>query len=574
MRKFQLKHSFFFKILFVGTALYSALFSRADFAGEESPEEVVTGRIDSVTVFADRAQIRRVAAVRMEGAQKVLRFVSLPASLVPDSVRATGEGLAVSSVSIRPARPMDETALNNHPLKRKLLSLAQEMRLETDKQNIAKEQLRVLGSFGQYAGNQTDRELRQSAIRTQDWGEALRFLEEKRVFYMDRIRKSEDRMDDLRQEIKLVTEQFAKISQTGNRSSFDVEVICSGPAQSQGNVSIEYTVTGVSWTGIYDLHGSSEGGDFRLESRVALKQSTGEDWSNVSLTLSTARPSTGMSPGLLRPWRIGPGSFHAVDHDVDQGETRETGGDRFSGGGDNSASFSLLLPGHQTIPGDNSERRITLQSASIHGDVAYVAVPSLSSSVFMRASLKNTTESPLIWTSVNVFIDGTFMGSVVPGRRAAVGEEFDLYLGPDQRMQAKRVLIRGDVVGTGILSKKVEIRNQWQIEISNHTRKTRRIIVMDRFPVSADPNLTLKFQGSSRSDVKADANGILSWNLDVNAGETQKFDFTYSIEIPQEMWDRIEQTEKERDQSTPVDQLQESPSAAPRSRVYNIEKMF
>src|SRR5688572_493994 len=63
--------------------------------------EKTTGKIDSVTIFTDRALVKRVQPVESTEKTGILRFTALPQSLLSDSVRAGGTGVTVTGVSLR-----------------------------------------------------------------------------------------------------------------------------------------------------------------------------------------------------------------------------------------------------------------------------------------------------------------------------------------------------------------------------------------------------------------------------------------------------------------------------------------
>jgi hypothetical protein len=68
----------------------------------DSPVENAAARIDSVTIFTDRATVRRVQNVTLSGTQKILRFTDLPQAAAADSIRASAKGVEIASVSVRP----------------------------------------------------------------------------------------------------------------------------------------------------------------------------------------------------------------------------------------------------------------------------------------------------------------------------------------------------------------------------------------------------------------------------------------------------------------------------------------
>ena len=50
---------------------------------------------------------------------------------------------------------------------------------------------------------------------------------------------------------------------------------------------------GARWKPAYDLHFASARGQIRVETAAAVEQATGEDWTDVTLLLSTAIPGRG-----------------------------------------------------------------------------------------------------------------------------------------------------------------------------------------------------------------------------------------------------------------------------------------
>ncbi|KAF8319063.1 hypothetical protein DL93DRAFT_2164756 [Clavulina sp. PMI_390] len=79
---------------------------------------------------------------------------------------------------------------------------------------------------------------------------------------------------------------------------------------------LSYSVRNASWFSLYDLRADLSratasgkatdvgGPRVQLHYRASIKQSTGEDWKNVPLTLSTASPLLGSEVPETQPWRI------------------------------------------------------------------------------------------------------------------------------------------------------------------------------------------------------------------------------------------------------------------------------
>jgi uncharacterized protein (TIGR02231 family) len=70
-----------------------------------------------------------------------------------------------------------------------------------------------------------------------------------------------------------------------------------GPGAVQ--LDLRYVVSGAQWTASYDIRIQSSDQSMSLTYYGLVSQSTGEDWPNVQLSLSTATPSKGGVPPTL-----------------------------------------------------------------------------------------------------------------------------------------------------------------------------------------------------------------------------------------------------------------------------------
>jgi uncharacterized protein (TIGR02231 family) len=547
----------------------------------------VTGKIDAVTVFTDRAIVTRVQTVPPDQKTGTLLFTDLPQSLVSGSVRASGTGLTVTGVSLRQVRKVAGDEWASNPLKKKMVRLDAQIREENDKLANYRNQLHLLDSMMKLTTAQSDREARAGAMNVDSWEKALSFLEGKRSAYQDKIRSAEEQIKEMRKEHARTSLLFNAEIQVSKTAAVEAEISYVRNAAT-AHVELEYLVTNVSWNSIYDLRGSAEGSEFKLVSHAIIRQNSGENWKNASVTLSTARPSVSMAPGILTPWRVsgnstyGSGAKHSASGKLsagmnsrDEGEASVTDTTEVTDSSE-TTTVSIKLPGRENILSDNSDHKVTLNTAVLRGTLSHVAVPSLSSYVYLKARLKNTSAAPVIGT-MNAFLDGSFVGAANLKNAAAVGEEFDVFLGPDQRMQLKRTLKRGDVENGGLFSSKIEVVNQWEIEVANFTRKTRTITVYDQYPIPADPNISTKYIGATRAETQKDANGILTWKLDVKSGEKIKYDFSYSLLFPKDIWEsfsRTYETNNAVNEEQYYDQLSNKPAAARPRKQYNLERML
>ena len=66
-------------------------------------------------------------------------------------------------------------------------------------------------------------------------------------------------------------------------------------------MTLGYLVFDANWSPRYDVRGDLESGGLTMEYGANISQRTGEDWKDVTLVLSTARPSMASNPPSMDP---------------------------------------------------------------------------------------------------------------------------------------------------------------------------------------------------------------------------------------------------------------------------------
>jgi hypothetical protein len=90
-------------------------------------------KLDSVTIYTDRATVRRVTPVGAD-AGGVVRFSDLPAAVLPDSIRASASNLEIVSVAVQP-RAKSYEDVSDHPLNAKIESLQSDLSYQSGTSN-------------------------------------------------------------------------------------------------------------------------------------------------------------------------------------------------------------------------------------------------------------------------------------------------------------------------------------------------------------------------------------------------------------------------------------------------------
>src|SRR5206468_3838441 len=116
-----------------------------------------------------------------------------------------------------------------------------------------------------------------------------------------RIQKVQVQKREIDKEIRALERDLARLKSGAK----DVRTIAVGvSAERPGEVRVSYEVNGAGWRPAYRAGLDSAVSKVLLERQAAISQTTGEDWSNVRLKLSTGQPRLSPQGTEPRPWKL------------------------------------------------------------------------------------------------------------------------------------------------------------------------------------------------------------------------------------------------------------------------------
>lgn len=266
--------------------------------------------LESVTVYRRHAVCARRARVP-DGAPARVRFTGLPAALDAGSVRVhvveRPASLRVLDVrAVLDARPVTEADV---PAEVRALEAA---RAEADA--VRARLARVEADVAELQGlrPQPPEPRRGDPPREAPVAAMLAlgdFVGERLAARLSERRELRRRLGDAEREVALRERRVAEASTAAGPERLRVEravvATLSAPPGAGQELIVEYLVSGVRWAPAYDLRLAPGMVAGTLAMRAAVAQATGEDWTGVRLTLSTASPARVADVPELRSQRIG-----------------------------------------------------------------------------------------------------------------------------------------------------------------------------------------------------------------------------------------------------------------------------
>jgi uncharacterized protein (TIGR02231 family) len=302
----------------------------------------------------------------------------------------------------------------------------------------------------------------------------------------------------------------------------------------RATLSVDYMTPCALWRPIH--RATLRGGSTRFECDGAVWQATGEDWTDVELLFSTARPTQRAEPPRLSEdrLRVQRRADKTVDVTVRE-EAIATTGDGAS------ASRRADLPGvddggeTRTLPG---AARATIRSTGLlhrapifafdaPAEVDRIARPERSALVHLRSKQTNAAPHPILAGPLELLRESGYVGRGEVGF-VAPGELFTLGWGADDGVRVRREPKEEREVAR--LTGKQTITRTVTLSLSNLEPLPASFTVEERVPVSELEQVKVDLDDKKTSpSAKADAQGIVAWSVTVPAKGTKTITLAYRI---------------------------------------------
>lgn len=269
-------------------------------------------------------------------------------------------------------------------------------------------------------------------------------------------------------------------------------------------------------------------------------QRSGEDWRDIAVTLSTARPSIGARLPPLPEDRLQLRPKTAEERRILQADFRDqvvqtadlvTGAspEALPGVDDGGEVRVLAVQGKVDLPSDGRPHRVFVSAWDAPATSRWLCIPEVDAAVFREVSLSNLGREPLLAGPVALLVDGAYVG-VGELPYVAPGEPFVLSFGS-----------RDDVVVRYTRSRKVETRRlqsdlTWfvaEAALHNTGSETLDVEVLGRLPVSELEKVQIvQSPIYTRAGAEGpDAKGHLRWKLRLEPGSRADVGLGFRLEL-------------------------------------------
>ncbi len=310
-----------------------------------------------------------------------------------------------------------------------------------------------------------------------------------------------------------------------------------------GHLTITHYTADASWAPVYDMALDRKAPKLAVDRGVLVSQSTGEDWSGVDLTLSTAQPSSQSTASGLYPElkSIGdpqpPAPLDAVSDGMAAPVMSAPAAESRSVAASVSYQGDTVVYHYPTavdVATGVENLRLALDTLTFTPEVQARAVPRYDHSAFLVAKLTNTEKEILLPGTAYLTRDGALVGSTeLPS--LAPGADTTLGFGAIEGLKLTRDMPLKAEGDRGIFTTSTQIEEKAVLKVENLTDEAWPVHLLDQVPYSEQEDLQITFTAEpapTAQDVEGQR-GILAWDFDIGPKETKEIKLDSVMSWPQ-----------------------------------------
>ncbi len=505
----------------------------------------IASRAESVTLFEDRAEVRRRARAEVGAGISTVRIAGV--SVVVDD----GSLLAAVAGNVRGARVLDAQVV------RRAVPEAQARQrvtqLETEVEAASARVELVEAAVGRAMADQA-----RAVSLSQRWVEAVRrapraplegpepeptlaagAIDAALIAALDEAGARRLELQRAMTEFSRVQQRLDQARSASPRFEAVVELQVEAASASTLDLELTYRTPCALWRPEHQAQLVTEGGKSFLVVRTwaTAWQRTGEDWTDVRASFSTARPTGSASPPLLSDDRLELRKKAAEDKKVTI-EAREqviavagpAQGTRqlaeMPGVDDGGEPLKLEAPHPVTLPGDGRAFRVDLFERVIDCQVDCIAFPERSEGAFVRGTATWFGPEPLLAGPVWACRGKETMG-LSKTRFVAPGEPFELGFGVDDGVRVRRR--QEEKRETVPLTSTQRVARTVKIWCSNLSGERKVVKLAERVPVSEIADLEVKLLEVADGKLEP-KEGIVRYEVALEPRSTATRELSYRID--------------------------------------------
>ncbi len=507
-------------------------------AAKAEGDQKIASKVQKVIVFLNGAQVTRSATVNLGAGNTDLVFTDISPQINERSIQVHANG-EFTILSVK--HELDY--LSDQVKTKRVEDLEAAEKLIRDKINIQNGLMSIYQAEENTLMKNEFVKAENTALDVVKLKQALDFQTERLTSIKEKELAVNNQLEALNIEMQKYVAQISAINEKQNATTSNIIVSVSSKAALQTTFLVSYLVNDASWGAAYDIKAKNVNSPLTIIYKANVSQTTGEDWKNIKLTLSTGNPTSGGIKPELNPYYLNLPVTYAADKMASRGSadaslsevvvssyaTQRSTIPVSVNQVENQTNVEFNIENPYTVNSDGKTCVVEINQVEIKAKYQYYVAPKINTNVFLTAQVTDWSKYNFLYGEANLFFEGTYVGKSVIDTRS-LSDTLNLSLGTDRNILVSRRLEKDLSEKQALGSNRKETKS-WQIAIKNRKNQKINLLVEDQVPVSQNSAIEVEVQEAS--GVKPDPlTGKVSWNFLLNSQDDKKLQLTYLVKYP------------------------------------------
>ncbi|HMA84598.1 MAG TPA: mucoidy inhibitor MuiA family protein [Desulfosalsimonadaceae bacterium] len=521
---------------------------------------LVHSRIAAVTLYSGQALVQREATIEAESGVNTLELPINAFSIDAPSATAKvfGKGRIIS-VQVKtvplPAPPQQKI----RELEDRIEKLNQEKQAVLDRKKAASRQEAFLDAVSEFSQTQVPKDLETRMLDPEALTATFELLGDRFHEVYRRMTEFDREIAKIEADIRVARRQLSELRNPGDDRQQVIEVVFDSAEKQQIRILADYVAYNAHWAPVYRVAVPQEKEAVDLTMNARIVQKTGEDWSDVTLSISNAVPLRGVSLPSLSTWWLdlprprvqaeapqsaGRQTFGKLmraqpEAEMAKKETAIADAAEYAAARkkDAGTAFEYELTRPVSVASRQKETLLPLYTKALSGKFFYYCVPRINTRAYLVSEVKPDKE--MLAGPMHVYFAGHYMGKTQFNPESR-DNRFLLALGADRAVQVRRKKVADQVDETlfGKFERSMVVRELgYRISIENRKEESVQIRLLDQVPVAKTDKIEVEdmaFDPEPDEKDYQDQSGVMMWQMEVNSQASESIDIGFTVAYPKD----------------------------------------
>lgn len=538
----------------IGILVFAVIFS----ISVQAKKKIVESVINEVTVYPIGAMINRTASVSMSTGNQLIVLDNLTQAIDPNTIQVGGTGnFEILSVKFELFYPYAKTKPKGIELIEDSIQNLRDQRFLLEGENNALDLERNMILANQKIAGSNN------SVSVQQIDAMAKFYRNRLADILKQKLRNQNERIAINNEEKRLNSTLAGMNQYKYEQVGRIIVETNAKSATTANFKFSYFTHLAGWKPKYNIKAQSESDKINVDYHAMVTQTTGVDWNNLDLVLSTSRPTYNNKKPEINPWyldfirqvqtrgaRSSANGYYTEGAPVNNMEemdaTQKLGNTKYEDGvyksipaasytwGEelvNALNTSYRISSRYSVPSNASTKQVFIKSIDIPASFNHYSVPSKEKESFITAAISDWGSYDLVPGNATLFYNNTYVGKSYIYSNTT-DDTLQISLGRDQGVILTQEKVK-DLCNHKRIGSNIKKNFVYEIVAKNTHKEAITIHIYDRVPVSKKNEIEVSLGDLNGAELNEET-GILKWKRTIQPGESITLRFDYEVKYPKD----------------------------------------